>query len=192
MNTTTLYAELVVVGSGAMISIVLFFCSLFGDSSWVSKLAGLATTGGVGLLIPMLSIVYLLGIVTSNLAFILFKHKEDEMRRKTFPEIKHSYEDVRNDLYTSPHKDLIDEFEFRRSKIRICRGWFINSIAIIVALSTYLFTGKIPNSMVWFSIITVGLLTIGTGVSWRSATDTELEWLHSYATLKRQQSAGAA
>jgi hypothetical protein len=57
MNTATLYAELVVVGIGAMISIVLFFCSLFGDSSWVSKLAGLATTCGVVLLIPMLSIV---------------------------------------------------------------------------------------------------------------------------------------
>lgn len=184
MNITTLYAELVVVGSGTMISLVLFFYSLFGDSSWVNKLPWLATTGGVVLLIPLLSIVYLLGIVISNVAFKLFECVEGNLHSKMFPEVTRNYEVVRNDLYISLHKDLIDEFEFRRSKIRICRGWFINSIAIIAALSTYLSTGKLPESMVWFLIIIVGLLTVGTCVSWWFATVTELKWFHSYDERK--------
>jgi len=71
MNTTTLYAELVIVGIGAMIPIILVL-SLFGDFSWVSELGGVATTAVVVLLIPALSIVYLLGIVISNVPFRLF------------------------------------------------------------------------------------------------------------------------
>ncbi|OLD24314.1 MAG: hypothetical protein AUJ04_09330 [Acidobacteria bacterium 13_1_40CM_3_55_6] len=193
MNTTTLYAELIIVGSGATLFIVLLFHSLFGDSSWFSKLGGLSSIGSVVSLIPVLSVFYLLGIVISNVAYLLFKSREKRLRDEKLVDIKDKYEGIRKEkltnvyeeirtrLYTSPHKDLIDEFEFRRSKIRICRGWFINSILVIIALTTYLFTGKIPYSMVWFWIITVGLLVIGTRVSWRTATDTELEWLNSYA-----------
>jgi hypothetical protein len=200
MNTTTLYAELIVVGSGATLFIVLLFHSLFGTSSWFSKLGGLTSIGSVVSLIPVLSVFYLLGIVISNVAYLLFKSREKKLRHKKFSKIKHEYErireekisdiyeEIRTTLYTSTHKDLIDEFEFRRSKIRICRGWFINSILIIIALTTYLFTGKIPYPMVWFWIITVGLLLIGTRVSWGTATDTELEWLNSYAKQKSPDS----
>jgi hypothetical protein len=194
MNTTTLYAELIVVGSGATIFIVLLFYSLFGDSSWFGKLGGLTSIGNVVSLIPVLSVFYLLGIVISNVAYLLFKSREEKLRNEKFSDIKREYEEIRkkelsdiyeeirNTLYTSAHKDLIDEFEFRRSKIRICRGWFINSILIIIALTTYLGTGKMVSyPMVWFWIITVGLLMIGTRVSWWTATDTELKWLYSYA-----------
>jgi hypothetical protein len=193
MNTTTLYAELIVVGSGGMLFMVLLFYSLFGDSSWFSKLGGLTSIGSVVSLIPVLSVFYLLGIVISNVAYLLFKSREKRLRDKKLSNLKREYdeirkkkssdiyEEIRNTLYTSTHKDLIDEFEFRRSKIRICRGWFINSILIIIALTTYLGTGKIPHSIVWFWIIAFGLLMIGTRVSWWTATDTELEWLNSYA-----------
>lgn len=192
MNTTTLYAELIVVGSGATLFIVLLFHSLFGDSSWLSKLGGLSSIGSVVSLVPVLSVFYLLGIVISNVAYLLFKNREKKLRHEKFSKIKHEgkpmshekistvYEEIRNTLYISTHKDLIDEFEFRRSKIRICRGWFLNSILIIVALTTYLFTGKIPTPIVWFWIVTVGLLVIGTFVSWGTATETELDWLSSY------------
>jgi hypothetical protein len=197
MNTTTLYAELIVVGSGAMLFIVLLFYSLFGDLSWFSKLGGLTSIGSVVSLIPVLSVFYLLGIVISNVAYLLFKSREKGLRHKKLSKVKHEYErireekisdiyeDIRTTLYTSSNTELIHEFEFRRSKIRICRGWFINSILIIIALVTYLSTNKFSHhSIAWFWIITVGLLLIGTRVSWESATDTELDWLESYAKQK--------
>ena len=197
MNTTTLYAELIVVGSGATLFIVLLVYSLFGDLSWFSKLGGLTSIGSVVSLIPVLSVFYLLGIVISNVAYLLFKSREKKLHHKKLSKIQHEYErireekisdvyeDIRTTLYTSGHTELIHEFEFRRSKIRICRGWFINSFLIIFALLTYLFTNKIPYpSMVWFWIITVGLLSVGTRLSWETATDTELDWLESYAKQK--------
>jgi hypothetical protein len=148
----------------------------------VQQTWGLSSIGSVVSLIPVLSVFYLLGIVISNVAYLLSKSMEKKLREKKLSDIKREYEEIRNTLYTSAHKDLIEEFEFRRSKIRICRGWFINSILIIIALTTYLWTGKIPYSMVGFWMMTVILLMVRTGVSWWTATDTELEWLNSYAT----------
>ena len=181
MNTTTLYAELIVVGSGTTMFIVLFFYSLFGDASWFSKLGDLSSVESVISLIPVLSVIYLLGIIITNLGHLFFRKWEDGLRTEKFPGLKREYEDVSTDLYTSDDTELVEQFEFRRSKIRICRGWFINSILILIALLSYLWTGKMPEAIVWFSIIIVWLLMIGIRVSWLNATNTELKWLKSYA-----------
>ena len=186
MTTTTLYAEILVVGSGTALFIVLLFYSLFGNVSWASKLGGLSSIESIVSLIPVLSVFYLLGIVVINAAHILFEGREQERRRKELSRIESNYETIRNTLYTSPHKELIEDFEFRRSKVRICRGWFINALLIIVALLTYLWTGQMPATIVWFWITIVGLLMIGTHVSWWTATDTELQWLKAYAKQNSQ------
>ena len=181
MTTTTLYAEILVVGSGTALFIVLLFYSLFGNVSWASKLGGLSSIESVVFLIPALSMFYLLGIVVINVAHLLFEEKERKRRRKELSHIEKDYETIRNELYTSSHKELIEDFEFRRSKVRICRGWFVNGPLIIIALLTCLWTGQMPATMVWFWILTAGLLMIGTHVSWWTATDTELQWLKAYA-----------
>ena len=178
MNITTLYAELVVVGTGATMFVALMFYSVFGDSSWFSGL-GKLTSISVAWVIPTLSVVYLLGIVISNLSFLLFEEREKSLRDAKFSTV--NYETVRNALYTSTHKELIDEFEFRRSKIRICRGWFVNSIAICIAFGTFLADDKLAHSVVGFWMLTMFLITIGRYISWGAATKTELDWLSSYA-----------
>ena len=180
MTTTTLYAEILVVGSGTALFIVLLFYSLCGKVSWATTIE-LSAIEKVVSLIPVVSVFYLLGIVVINVASKLFDGREKESRKEVLSLIGGDYEAIRNKLYTSGHKELIDDFEFRRSKVRICRGWFVNGLLIIIALFTYLRTGQeMPAKMVWFWITTVGLLMIGTWVSWGTATKTELEWLTAY------------
>jgi hypothetical protein len=186
MSTTTLYAELIVVGSGAAIFVLLLCYSLFGDPSWFGKLWALSSSGKLVSLVPVLPVVYFLGIVMNSLGYVMFKGPEEKIRKRAFPDPAPSdneskYSKIRNTLYTSNDKDLIEAFAFRRSKVRICRGWFVNCILIIGALILSLFTGRIPNSKVWVFIVNVELLMAATGVSWRAATDNELDWLKSYA-----------
>jgi hypothetical protein len=184
MSITTLYAELIVVGSGTMIFIVLLFYSLLGSPLWFGRLKELSSLESVIFSIPVLSVIYLLGIVIANVSHLLLEPLEEWLRTKRLGTEK-KYEDIRIILYISPNmKDLVEEFEFRRSKVRICRGWFVNSILIIIALKTYLGTDKPSNSMAWFWIITVGLLMVGAGVSWWTATTTELKWFESFAKTK--------
>jgi hypothetical protein len=180
MSTTTLYAELVVVGTGAAIVILVFFYSLTGDWSLFSGLGGLASLGSAASLIPVLSIIYLLGIINTNIGFLLFKWFEDHLRSKAWPNNDNKYDEIRNKLYISNHKDLIDDFHFRRSKIRICRGWFINSFLIFVALIIGTSNGHVGSFRSRFSIATMGLLMIGTVVAFWAATDTELRELRFF------------
>ena len=193
MSTTTLYAELIVVGSGAAIFVLLLCYSLFGDPSWFGKLRDLSSIGNVVSLVPVLAVVYFLGIVMNSVGYVLFKGLEKKLREKALPDKAPSdneskYSEIRNTLYTSDAKDLIEAFAFRRSKIRICRGWFVNCILIIVALIISLWTGKIPYPRVWVFIVTVGLLMAATRVSWRAATENELDWVRSYANGNERDS----
>lgn len=196
MSITTLYAELVVVGNGALLFILLFFHAFVGDWSWFAKLKGLESSTSLVILIPALSLVYLLGIIITNLSHLVFLSWEEDLRTKMVEDLglqdKEEFERIRNELYTSPDtKDLIEDFEFRRSKVRICRGWYLNSIFVALALIACLRAENISRRVAWFGILACGLLVLGTLVSWRVATKTELDWFKSYAKkLLQQQKAG--
>ena len=190
MSITTLYAELVVVGSGALFFILLFCYALFGNQSWFAKLEVPATIGNAIFLVPALSVIYLLGIVIVNMSHLFFRSTERRLRRDSLKALdKHyQYDEIRNDLYTSPDaKELVGEFEFRRSKVRISRGWFVNCILIIVALVACLIGGKMSGLVTLFWATMVTALMLGTLVSWRTATETELTWLRSYADQRTRK-----
>jgi len=184
MNFTTLYAELVVVGTGAMIFILLFFYSFFGDRSWLSifDLKDSSLLGNALVLVPALSVIYLLGIVIANLSHLLLLCWENSLQTKGLKLRGKEYRKVRGALYTDlKAKDLVADFEFRRSKVRICRGWFLNSCFIIIALAVCVFNHKLSSPVALFWILGTGLLMFGTVVSWWTATTTELAWLSEYA-----------
>jgi hypothetical protein len=182
MSFTTLYAELVVVGTGALIFILLLFYSLFGDWTWFGRFEQQNSYLEYGvILIPALSVIYLLGIVIANVSHQLFKSLESCLQTKALGQYG-KYETIRSALYTDPDAEhLIADFEFRRSKVRICRGWFLNSGFIIIALVVCVINQKLTNPVAFFWIFGNGLLMIGTAVSWWTATTTELKWLVEYA-----------
>jgi hypothetical protein len=197
MSTTTLYAELVVIGTGAAIFVLVLFYCLTGDSSLFARLGGLSSLGSAAALIPGLSIIYLLGVINTNVGYLIFKWPEDWLRRQALSKSKHErcqalskskqeYEVIRTKVYISQHQALIEDFHFRRSKIRICRGWFINALLILFALIKGVGNGYIEPFMARFSIIAMGLLMIATCVSWWAATDTELRELLSFDTAERK------
>ena len=178
MSITTLYAELVVVGTGGLLFVVLFSYAFF-DLSWALKFPGNAL-GATIVLIPILSVIYLLGIIISNVSHLIFTRFEVYLQKDRLADL--SYERVRNELYTSRDaQNLVHDFEFRRSKVRICRGWYLNSLLIIVALLACYGTQKITLGTTIFSCVGFGLLAAGAFLSWYTASTTELQWLKSFA-----------
>jgi hypothetical protein len=181
MSFTTLYAELVVVGTGALIFVLLLFYSFFGDVSWFSRLKASRLVDAVAL-IPVLSVIYLLGIVIANLSHLLFQCWENSLQTQGLKKCGKEYAKIRGALYIDPKaKDLVVDFEFRRSKVRICRGWFLNSFFIIIALAVCALKHRLDTFVALFWILGTGLLMFGTLVSWWTATTTELAWLSEYA-----------
>ena len=199
MSITTLYAELVVVGTGALLFIVLSSYAFFGDLSFVTKFPTSAL-GATIVLIPILCVIYLLGIIIANVSHLLFRGFENDLRRKALGKEDPKKEDlkkenlvkndpecdeygkVRNELYTSPNtQNFVHDFEFRRSKVRICRGWCLNSLLIMVALLACFGNGRISLPVTVYWCVTLGLLAAGALVSWYTATTTELDWMSSFA-----------
>ena len=82
MKTTSLFVELVVVGTGAALFVVLLLFTFFGDQPWLYQ--GISESDDVASIIPVLSLIYVLGIVVDKVAYRWFKSTEDHLRRDKF------------------------------------------------------------------------------------------------------------
>jgi hypothetical protein len=187
MSITTLYAELVVVGTGALLFVLLSFYAFFGEPWWTPKISASSIESVISL-IPVLSVIYLLGIIMANVSHIVFKKREEDLRIEKLAKVlldvpdKCKYEQLRTELYTSPNtQNFVHDFEFRRSKVRICRGWCLNCLLIVVALLACFINGRISLPITVFWCLGLGLVAAGAFTSWHTATTTELDWMSSFA-----------
>ena len=193
MKTTVLYVELLVVGTGTAIVLLLLAHVLFGHEAWFVDMLEFTTEQKFLTSIPILSIIYMLGIVTTNLGHRAFKSTEEKLRNNNLksggsPDVIYDYLEVRNQLYTTSNTEaLIVDFEFRRSKVRICRGWAVNSVLFsvlffVLAIPCSMSTLCCENKILWFGFSVSVLILIGTLLAWYTTTKTELDWLKSYYT----------
>ncbi|MBA3354596.1 MAG: hypothetical protein H0U18_01400 [Pyrinomonadaceae bacterium] len=191
MKTTNLFVELVVVGTGATLFVVLLLFTLFGAQPWLYQ--WISKSDDVASIIPVLSLIYVLGIVVDKLAYRLFKNTEDHLRSNMFkvestePDKLKGYYDARHHLYTSPNTTAaIEAFEFGRSKIRICRGWTVNSVLIILALNFFMIFRSGWDSRISVGTIAFGLLAWGVRWSWSVATAVEFNWLNRFHNMSSE------
>ncbi len=82
MKTTSLFVELVVVGTGAALFVVLLLFTFYGAQPWLYQ--GISKSDDVASIIPVLSLIYVLGIVVDKVAYRLFKNNEDHLRSNKF------------------------------------------------------------------------------------------------------------
>jgi hypothetical protein len=133
MNTTSFFVELIVIGVGAAIWIGLAVLSLVGIS-WVSSTSFSGQLGFV-LLIPTLSIIYVLGIIIDRTADWILGPWSRALQRREFPNPKEYYR-ARTTIYMKSEV-LRDLYEYGRSRLRICRGWALNALLILIAFDIF-------------------------------------------------------
>ena len=196
MSITTLYAELVVVGTGALLFVLLSVYAFFG-ASWVPAVSA-DSAGKVIALVPVLSVIYLLGIIVANVTHIILQKREERLRINALAKInmdvpgEKKYEQLRTELYMSPNaQNFVHDFEFRRSKVRICRGWCLNCVLLIVALLACFGNGRTSLQVTIFGCVALAFLAAGAFVSWYTATTTELQWMQSFAQQQRTKAQAA-
>jgi len=131
MSTTNLFVELLVIGVAAAIWVLLLVLASFGYS-WVPVERILSPAA----LIPLLSLTYVLGIVTDRLADSLFELLWGRhIRASVYDDDTTYFHDRRSILARgSPSAELA---EYARSRVRICRGWAFNLVFVIVAFDVF-------------------------------------------------------
>src|SRR5437879_6196783 len=133
MSTTSFFVELIVIGVGAAIWIVLAVLSIFGVS-WLST-SSFNKDLGFLLVAPALSLVYVLGIITDRAADWVFGPWSRALQRREFENAKEYYR-ARTIVYTR-HESLTDLYEYGRSRLRICRGWALTAVLILIAFDVF-------------------------------------------------------
>lgn len=178
MNTTNLFVELIVIGVGAVIWLLLFVFSIFGYG-WVPVDDLQSAIAAV----PLIAVIYVLGIVSDRLADTVFEWIwMDDLRDPFFPNRKKYYNARRTILIHSER--LSDLLEYGRSRMRICRGWAFNSVIIAISLNTFVWT-KFGDQQLACPVSIYGsifLLFLGWGAwfAWRRLAQNE------YRKIKEQ------
>src|SRR5215210_8108672 len=129
MGTTNLFVELVVIGVGAMAWLCLLILTVFGWT-WIPLEKLFSTTA----LLPLVSLIYLLGIVSDRIADSIFERFWVERLQLTRFANTNEYHVARRQILTGSER-LSDLLEYGRSRMRICRGWTLNSVLIAIALN---------------------------------------------------------
>ncbi len=165
---TAMFVEVLVVGIGALTAAVLLGVSLIGPVT-TAKLAPVANTSaatGVGL-----ATAYALGILVDRGADAILTRHRRALRTRFFISST-EYAQARLRLAGTPV--LAARADYARSRMRICRGWTLNALALTLTADLAMLRYPIENRPVVLAVTTaLGAATaFGFYYAWRSLTAT--------------------
>lgn len=187
MNTTLLFAEILVIGLQAGIWSVLLAGLLFGFE-WLALLSIPAVQPFTAILIAVgLSIFYVLGIVVDRVADFALTRLEKNIRNQFYPHLHNrSVSALRYEI--SKDKEYLNrQFEYIRSRLRIARASSLNFL-IITILAVILLRNQVEY-LLPVGIVGV-LLTAGTFLAWVSITKSYYLTIKSNEDFENQKKRG--
>ena len=171
MTTTHLFVELLVIGIGAFLALLLGIAAVFGGSP--EMFSGFMN---VRALIPVLATVYVLGILVDRFADRAFDSWDMKLRRSVFGEEDSAYYEARRTLVMDA-ENLWRDLHYGRSRLRICRGWVFNSVLLMGGLWAFRYSDKatpvIPAQEFWVALGSLALLGVGCTWCWYRLIRTE-------------------
>lgn len=187
MSTTDLFVEIIIIGIGGLIWLILLILSFLGHQ-WVPWDKAVSLTS----LIPFLAITYILGIAVDRISDQIFSIWDKDLRRAQFSS-NEEYHFARNYIYTYANEKIIDLFEYGKSRIRISRAWSINFI--LIAFSAILFISLNSNSLnlnnkASLLLVTVFGCFIGTAsnlLAWRKLAKNDYKRLNEMFLFLKQE-----
>ncbi len=147
MQTTNLFVELIVIGVGTAAWVALLALSLFGAPASLPE--HLFSTQA---LVPLLVLVYLLGILTDRAADWIFQRLFGNGSARICFDSKEDYFSARRTILMDSER-LSGDLRYDRSRLRICRGWALNAFLIAICLSCLIWArfSEHPQAL-WLSI----------------------------------------
>ena len=187
MSTTNLFVELIVIGIGAMLWLTLLTLALFGFQWLQFKVEIL-----VALVIPLLSLIYLLGIIVDRIADSIFERIWSKQIRKTVYQESNQqnfYNDRR--LVLSQQNPITERLLYAQSRTRICRGWSLNAAVItltyvILMFSQFRFSPDFWRILIYgsFSFLTLSFIC---WIAWKMLKYSDYLKTQEYAEFLRSK-----
>lgn len=156
MNTSNLIVEFLVIGFGAMLSVIFMGCIII-DPEQILLLFKSIELSNVLLLLP---ITYVIGILAERLSASIIKPSKIE--KEIFPNGDSDF--CRTNVYINS-QTLKELTEMNRSLRSICRAYFLNFILLIVFFNLFIFLNETfvaeklkfishpINTQIWITLI---------------------------------------
>jgi hypothetical protein len=174
---TALFVELLVIGTGALLGLLLLISAVVGlePLAWLGHLPdGVVAIFGV-------ATSYALGIVVDRIGDRAFRRFSSKLRSAFFT-TDNNYRVARKSVLENT--TFAQSYLYTRSRLRVVRGWSINSIAITIAgivLEIRQLSGSESQLVSVLMTAALGvLLTVGFVTSWRSLAH------NTYRNISRQ------
>ncbi|MER7487777.1 hypothetical protein ABTY20_18090 [Streptomyces sp. NPDC126497] len=171
-----MFVEVLVVGIGALVGVVGCVSAAAGYSNMREIAPIIASTPASG---AALAFSYALGIVVDRAADYLLTSPRRRLRSRHFVSDA-AYSQARHAIVETPH--VVAMADYARSRMRICRGWFLNSVLLSVASALLIWRFPVQDRVLLLSVdVFLGLLcAAGFYAAWKNITAT------SYRKLAQQ------
>jgi hypothetical protein len=181
MNTTQLFAEILVSGTGAVIAAGFLAAAVFR-----LPVTGLAAEAGTALLAPAIAVAYIFGIMIDRIGFGLFGRLEQRNRNAIVPadDLVSVEDKERFILLTSEALSL--QLTYNRSRMRICRSWTINFLLIAIASGLWAMRVNLTPSL-FLPALSLVLAVLSMFVWLKLSRDYYINVEKSYTYLKRHR-----
>src|SRR5687767_9636167 len=138
MNTTLVFAELLIIGLEGGIWVSFLFLSIFGVSAFEKPLAYLKDWQV--LVLPIVfALIYVMGVIIDRGADSLFRKKEKQINNEIVGDLPVTISVMRFSLGTQ-NDFLNQQLDYTRTRIRIVRASIVNFLLISFSLSIFLLT----------------------------------------------------
>lgn len=165
---TAMFIEVLVVGIGALAGLFGCIAAIIGyaDMQRVAPILSSSPVSGFAL-----AAAYALGIAVDRAADYLLTWPRRRLRVRYFS-TSSAHNEARKAILDTPH--LVAMSDYARSRMRICRGWFLNCVLLVVAASLTIWRFPVSGRPSLFFVAIVGgsLCAVGFYLTWRSITAT--------------------
>ncbi len=187
MNTTNFFVELIVIGLGGSLALLIILYPFVDQTNIQAILTTIRDSGNGMLALAVIPLVYLFGILIDRIADHFLKRWEVKIKF-TYFDSTDAIRDARTLVFSKTDR-LSNLLEYNRSRLRICRGWALNGLLLLIATNVAIFKAETLSWLpaVLYTIV-LSLFTLLNFLIWRSLTNKEFEKLKSYAeSLTRAQ-----
>jgi len=160
MSTTQLFVELIVIGFGVMIWFAFLIAGVkglpFDKAIFDIKLSSFWP--------PLLGIAYVFGILLDRVLYYAFGSRKKRIEEDILKDDLRGKVHVIERIVMTEHDNLNYEVHYNRTRMRICRAWFLNFI--LIGMSLFIWQSRVKQISPFWLFLVVAILFSLSAVSY--------------------------
>jgi hypothetical protein len=155
MSTTQIFVELLIIGIGVIIWIVLFIAGI--AELPFSAINDIIREIKLPLGLPLMASAYVFGILLDRVVYSLFNQRKHKIQAEVFNNSDEPPVNIIEKIVLDSSEELSKMVHYNRSRMRICRSWFVNFL--LIGLTFLVWQSRIGASTLCLILVSIAFFT---------------------------------